>query len=85
MSDYDNTNRGAIWKNDEKRGERDFTGSLDVDGIEYWVSGWKRAPNANPKAPALKFTVRKKELRAADARRRPQQSAPPPPDDDIPL
>ena len=63
MSDYDNTNRGSIWKNDRKEKDThpDFTGSLNVDGVEYWVSAWKRKPDASPKAPALSFSVKPKE------------------------
>jgi hypothetical protein len=39
---YDNTNRGAIFKNDKKTTDNhpDYTGKLDVDGAEYWVSAW---------------------------------------------
>lgn len=60
---YDNTNRGQIWKNEKKDTDKhpDFKGSLNVDGVEYWVSGWKRKEDANPKAPALSFTVKLKE------------------------
>ena len=63
MTDYDNTNRGSIWKNDKQETEKhpDFTGSLNVDGKEYWVSAWKRKPDANPKAPALSFSVKAKD------------------------
>jgi hypothetical protein len=60
---YDNTNRGSIWGNDKKETDNhpDFTGSLNVDGVEYWVSAWKRKEDANPKAPALSFTVKSKQ------------------------
>jgi hypothetical protein len=61
--DYDNTNRGSIWKNDKKETDNhpDFTGSLNVGGVEYWVSAWKRKPDASEKAPALSFTVKPKD------------------------
>lgn len=63
---YDNTNRGQIWGNDRKEKDThpDFKGSLDVDGVEYWVSAWKRKPDANPKAPALSFSIQRKEAQA---------------------
>ncbi len=66
MSDYDNTNRGSIWKNDKKETENhpDFTGSINVEGKEYWLSAWKRKPDANPKAPALSFSVKPKDEQA---------------------
>jgi hypothetical protein len=64
MSNYDNTNRGAIWKNEKKQTEKhpDFTGDLNVDGVIYNVSAWKRKPDANPKAPLLSFSVSKREV-----------------------
>ena len=66
---YDNTNRGQIWKNDKKLTEShpDFKGSINVEGVEYWVSGWKRKEGANPKSPALSFSIQAKEERYDDA------------------
>ncbi len=64
MADYDRTNRGSIWKNDRKETDNhpDFTGSFtDANGVEYWVSAWKRKQDAAPKAPALTFTLKPKE------------------------
>ena len=60
---YDNNNQGAIWKNDDKQKETqaDFKGSATIEGVEYWVSAWKRPKDGNPKAPALKFKVTAKE------------------------
>jgi hypothetical protein len=61
---YDNTNRGAIWKNEKKETEKhpDFKGDLNIDGVIYNVSAWKRKPDANPKAPLLSFSVSKREV-----------------------
>lgn len=63
MTQHNNENRGAIWKNDDKQTDNhpDFKGSLNVNGQEFWVSAWKRKEGANPKAPALSFTVKPKE------------------------
>jgi hypothetical protein len=63
MSNYDNKNRGQIWPNDkkEKDTQPDFKGSVNVEGVEYWVSAWKRRPDANPKAPSLTFSVQAKD------------------------
>lgn len=70
MADYDNTNRGSIWKNDKKEKDThpDFTGSLNVDGTEYWVSAWKRKEGAAAKAPALSFSIKPKDERAERAK-----------------
>ena len=42
MAEYDNTNRGAIFVNSKKTDENhpDRTGSLNVGGVDYWISGW---------------------------------------------
>jgi hypothetical protein len=87
VTQYDNTNRGSIWKNDKKERDThpDFTGSLNVDGVEYWVSAWRRKEGAGPKSPALSFSVKPKE----QGHRAPQQRQEAPAgdfnDDDIPF
>lgn len=60
---HDNTNRGSIWKNEKKEKDThpDFTGSLNVNGVDYWVSAWKRKEGASAKAPALSFSVKPKD------------------------
>ena len=39
---YDNTNRGALFKNTRKEKEThpDYNGSINVGGVEYWLSAW---------------------------------------------
>lgn len=46
--EYDNTNRGALFNNDRKEKEThpDFTGSINVDGKEFWIKGWKKTSKA---------------------------------------
>tara|TARA_B110000902_G_scaffold162787_1_gene186186 strand:+ start:1463 stop:1732 length:270 start_codon:yes stop_codon:yes gene_type:complete len=60
---YDNTNRGAVWKNNKKETEKhpDLTGSLNVNGQEFWVSAWKRQAGANEKSPVLSLSIKAKE------------------------
>jgi len=72
---YDNTNRGAIWgnRNKEKDTQPDYKGELNVDGVEFWVSAWKRKPGASDKAPALSFQVEQKGQRTSPANK-PQES-----------
>ena len=71
MSEYNNDNRGAIWGNEKKVKDTqpDFTGSILVDGKDYFISGWKRKADASPKSPALSLAVTLKD-------QQPQQSAP---------
>lgn len=82
MTDYDDTNRGQVWINDKKDSERhpDLKGSINVNGVEFWLSAWKRKPDANPKAPVLSFSVQEKEGQAMAAN--PSKPAAAVPDDE---
>lgn len=42
MADFDNTNRWTLNKNKEKRDDKDkdYNGSVNIDGKEYWLNGW---------------------------------------------
>ena len=58
---YDNTNRGAVWKNQKMReGKRDphFTGNINVDGVDYFISVWK-SDRDGQNQPVLTMSVRK--------------------------
>ena len=41
---YDNTNRGTLFKNDKKTKDTDaeYKGQVNVNGVEYWLSAWVR-------------------------------------------
>jgi hypothetical protein len=49
--EYDNTNRGVLFKNDRKEKEThpDYKGSYtDANGSEFWLSAWlKKDKNGN--------------------------------------
>lgn len=40
--EYDNTNRGSLFKNDRKETDKhpNYKGSLNVVGTDYWISAW---------------------------------------------
>ena len=42
MSGYDNTNKGILGRNDRKTQDTqpDFSGSINIEGRDYWLSGW---------------------------------------------
>lgn len=42
MQEYDNTNRGSLFKNDKGGNEArpDYTGTLDVEGKPYRLAAW---------------------------------------------
>ena len=62
MSDsgYDNTNRGALFKNDrkEKETQPDYNGSLNVGGVDYWVSSWISKSKAGATYMSLAVTAK---------------------------
>lgn len=41
---YDNSNSGALFINDRKKTDKhpDMTGTINVDGKDYWISGWSK-------------------------------------------
>ena len=91
MPDYDNTNRGAIFNNTRKETDNhpDRTGSIDVDGVDYWINGWLKKSAKGQSYMSL--SVKKKdEQAAAPPVYQPPADSPPPPadgdlDDDIPF
>jgi hypothetical protein len=68
---YDNTNRFALFKNNNKRNDRDaeYTGTVNIDGIEYWLNGWVKE---GQKGRFFSGTVKAKEQR----RQEPTRAAP---------
>ena len=44
MSDFDPTNRGALFPNDKKTNpaQPDYKGKVNINGVEYWLDGWKK-------------------------------------------
>lgn len=42
MTEYDNTNRGSLFKNDkgDNLARPDYTGTLNIEGKEYRLAAW---------------------------------------------
>lgn len=56
MSDYDNTNRGALFKNDKEGGNPnwpDYRGNINVNGQEFWLDAWIKTSKAGDKFMSL--------------------------------
>ena len=61
MAEFDNTNRGSLFKNDKKEEEKhpDMNGTINIEGVEYWISGWKKVSKAG--AGFISLSVRPKQ------------------------
>jgi uncharacterized protein (DUF736 family) len=57
MSDYDNNNTGALFKNDKKETDRhpDYNGSCEVNGVEMWMAAWIKTSKAGKKFMSFSF------------------------------
>lgn len=55
---YDNTNRGALFVNEQKKSlnSPDFTGNINVNGVEYFLSMWKKVSRAGKSFLSLAVT-----------------------------
>lgn len=55
MSNYDNTNSGALFKNDKDGNESrpDYKGSINVGGVDYWISSWLKTSKKGTKFMSL--------------------------------
>lgn len=64
MSNYDNNNRGALWKNERRNSDKhpNLTGSAEINGVEYWVSAWTSKEGG--KKPVVSLSFKPKEERA---------------------
>ena len=68
MTEYDNSNKGALWGNKTKELEThaDLNGSALIvcpgcgQQSDYWMNSWKRKPEHSPAAPALKIMFKPK-------------------------
>ena len=59
-------NTGALFRDDRKSSEtdRDYSGTLNVDGVDYWISGWIKESKKGTKF--LSLSVKPKEPKAED-------------------
>jgi hypothetical protein len=68
MPQYDNTNRFTLNKNKNKREgkkDADYGGSINVNGVEYWLNGW--ITNSS-NGPFISGSIRPKEQKQEQRR-----------------
>jgi hypothetical protein len=66
MTNRDNTNTGIVAKNDRKTQDNhpDITGSINVNGVEYWLNGWQKKRNSDGR-PFYSLSVKPKDQQAS--------------------
>ena len=81
MSDYDNTNSGALFKNDKGENAKrpDYKGLLNVNGVDHWISAWLKKDKSGKSYMSLSVQLKKEQPA--------KQANPPAPDfdDEIPF
>jgi hypothetical protein len=83
MPQYDNTNSGLLAKNKRKEKDThpDYSGSINVGGVEYWLSGWIKTGKESSKLAGEKFFSLS--VRPKDEQRAPAPAPAPAPADDF--
>ena len=60
----DPTNRGQLFKNDNQAEKQpDMKGTLNVNGVEYWISGWKKTSKAGTGFISLSIRPKQEQTR----------------------
>lgn len=90
MPQYDNTNSGLLARNKRKEKDThpDYSGSINVDGVEYWLSGWLKTGKEGSKLAGEKFfslSVRRKDEQQRAPAPAPARAPEPDFNDDIPF
>lgn len=63
MKEYDKTNRGSVWPNNKKTETHpDYTGTLNVEGVDYFLNMWTNDRKGNAERPTHGFSIKKKDV-----------------------
>lgn len=66
--EFDNTNRGALFVNErkDKDSHPDRTGTLNVEGVDYWISGWIKKSAAGKQFMSISITKKEQQTERAE-------------------
>ena len=80
VKDFDNTNKGSLFKNDKKETEQmpDYKGQININGQEFWLNAWINTSKQGTKYMSL--SVSPKDRQSNEPTRRNVQE-----DQDIPF
>jgi len=72
---YDNSNTGALFKNDKKENDThsDYNGTINVDGVEYWLNAWIKKSKAGKTYMSLSVKPKEAKKEKAQEQTRPQK------------
>jgi hypothetical protein len=81
---YDNTNSGASFKNDKKLEDwhADFRGSVNVDGVDYWIDNTWYPPKEGKKG-FMRHKFKRKEQQSSQVSEPESASQPAAPAEDF--
>lgn len=67
MTEYDNTNRGVLFKNDRKDSDKhpDYQGNINCNGTEFWLSAWIKE---GKKGKFMSLSIKPKDEKVAQAK-----------------
>jgi len=82
--EYDNTNTGALFKNDKKGNANwpDYRGSINVGGEEFWLNAWLKTSKKGDKYMSLSVKPKEDQGQTQKPKSEPNE---PDPNDDIPF
>ena len=63
--EFGDTNRGRLFRNEEKESDThaDYSGSINVEGVEYWLNAWVKVSKKGTKFFSLSVKPKKVETR----------------------
>lgn len=85
---YDNSNSGALFKNKRQKTPKhpNYTGSLNVDGKDYWLAAWIKKSKKGETFMSLSIQPKDEEPpQKAPVKEEDASQVPPSDEDDIPF
>ena len=74
---YDNSNTGILSRNERRENDKhpEFTGTINIDGTDYWLSAWVRE-RKDGSGKFFSLAAKPKDQRQPKAAQKPVKQAP---------